>query len=184
MGPLLIGTRSKTDHLSFVDPHSPQLAEAILTEPAAHTIDDSGSIRLADTRTRVSGENERDRFLPGDDSENEDEEALQEERRRVLSNSGAQLSRINLQATGGEDDDYELVQRPGHERSDEGRGPSGSLSAKAGAILVITSSMAIFPAFISLSHIQFLAHSGNSQYLHRHSSIPRHRLSGYSICHV
>ena len=122
-----------------------QLAEAILTEPATHTVDDAGSIRLADTRTRprTSGENERDIFLPrGDESDgSEDEEARREERRRVLSNSGAHLSRINLRSPseGSEDEDgYEIVNgdvSAGVSENEERNNP-GTLSAKAGIILV------------------------------------------------
>lgn len=118
-----------------------KLAEAILTEPTAQAIDDSGSIRLADTRTqrRPSGEQERDMFLPGNDSDDEgDEETLIEERRRVLSNSGAQLSRINLQGSNTDEDDYEIVRGPGQYsgRSGVGRNSGGTLSGKAGVILV------------------------------------------------
>ncbi|KAF8959599.1 hypothetical protein BDZ97DRAFT_1761306 [Flammula alnicola] len=93
------------------------LAEAILTEPAALTADDTGSILLADTRTRprTSDENERQVFLPGEDTDEEDEAALREERRHALSNSGAQLSPIDIRRTVGEEQDYETLPR--------GRGP-------------------------------------------------------------
>lgn len=117
-------------------------------------------------------------FLHGDDSENEDEEALQEERRRVLSNSGAQLSRINLQATSVDDDEYEIVQRPGHERSDEGRGSSGTLSAKAGVILVCSpSSFALSTQYLTF----IFCASGDSQHFHCRSTISCHWIGGCTI---
>ncbi|PPQ81361.1 hypothetical protein CVT25_015468 [Psilocybe cyanescens] len=128
------------------------LAEAILIEPAAQSVDDAGSIRLADTRTqrRTSGENEREMFLPGNDSDEDDDETLIEERRRVLSNSGAQLSRINLQGNGHDDDDYEIVQGPGQNqgRSGSGRSTSGTLSGKAGVILGIHNIFIVIPQFL------------------------------------
>ena len=110
-----------------------------------HTTDDAGSIRLADTRTRprTSGENERDVFLPGGDESDgsEDEEARTEERRRVLSNSGAQMSRINIRSPseGSDDEDgYEIVNGNDDAGVREGgaRNNPGTLSAKAGIILV------------------------------------------------
>ena len=91
----------------------------------------------------MSGENEREAFLPGGDEsdEGEDEEARKEERRRVLSNSGSQLSRIDLRPlAGGSDDEdgYEIVDRNGStfEGGIEKRNHPGTLSAKAGIILV------------------------------------------------
>ncbi|KAF8148425.1 major facilitator superfamily domain-containing protein [Crassisporium funariophilum] len=130
------------------------LAEAILTEPAAHSTDNAGSIRLADTRTRprTSAEGEGDDLLPGDESEDEDEEALREERRRVLSNSGAQLSRIHLSTGDADDDDYELV--PGNGDGDERTNGNGAgsgtttLSSKAGIILGIHNIFIVIPQFL------------------------------------
>ncbi|KIM38864.1 hypothetical protein M413DRAFT_447558 [Hebeloma cylindrosporum] len=140
------------------------LAEAILTEPATHTVDHAGSIRLADTRTRprTSGENEREVFLPGGDESDgsEDEEARREERRRVLSNSGAQLSRINLRSDGSDDEDgYEIVNGndgAGVRESGERSNP-GTLSAKAGIILGIHNIFIVIPQFLvtGLSAILF-----------------------------
>ncbi|KDR74758.1 hypothetical protein GALMADRAFT_269030 [Galerina marginata CBS 339.88] len=141
------------------------LAEAILTEPATQTTEEAGAIRLADTRTRprprprTSGnhDNEREVFLPGDDSdsedENEGEEAAREERRRVLSNSGAQLSRIDIQGAAGDgeedEDGYEIV--PGA-RDANGRlgggSTAGTLSAKAGIILGIHNIFIVIPQFL------------------------------------
>ncbi|PPQ68885.1 hypothetical protein CVT25_009008 [Psilocybe cyanescens] len=129
------------------------LAEAILTEPAAQSVDDAGSIRLADTRTqrRTSGDNEREMFLSGNDSDEDDEETL-EERRHVLSNSGAQLSHINLRESGHDDDDndYEIVRGPGQNqgRSGSGRSTSGTLSGKAGVILGIHNIFIVIPQFL------------------------------------
>lgn len=109
-----------------------QLAEAILTEPAPGG--DTGSIRLADTRTErreSTDQGERDMFLVGEEDESEDDGELvdrnegADERRRVMGNSGAQLSRLDISAPTDEDED-----------EDFGRNPDGGLSAKAGIILV------------------------------------------------
>ncbi|KAF5324984.1 hypothetical protein D9619_009553 [Psilocybe cf. subviscida] len=138
------------------------LAEAILTEPAGHVAGDSISIRLTDTRSHPRSsydpdpEHERDVFLQRDDdaSEDEDEVALQEERRRMLGNSGAQLSRIDIRSPQTHDDeDYEIV--PGHrdpvraDRSAGGDGvQGGTLSAKAGIILGIHNIFLVIPQFL------------------------------------
>lgn len=114
-----------------------QLAEAILTEPGSALTEDAASIRLADTRTRMRSsedEGERDVFLPGEDEESEDgdedrDEEAEERRRRILTHSGAQLSRIDVSD---DLDDYEIVGRDGSTAQGEG----GGLSAKAGIILV------------------------------------------------
>ncbi|KAF9553769.1 MFS general substrate transporter [Agrocybe pediades] len=139
------------------------LAEAILTEPAAHTSEDvAGSIRLADTRTRRrhSGEHEGDAFLPqhgheSDHDDDEDEDAAREERRRVLSNSGAQLSRIDLHTPDPEDErDYEFIPANGESHAANGGGSSravekpGTLSAKAGIILGIHNIFIVIPQFL------------------------------------
>ncbi|KAF8963511.1 major facilitator superfamily domain-containing protein [Flammula alnicola] len=128
------------------------LAEAILTEPATLTADDTGSILLADTRTRprTSDENERQVFLPGEDTDEEDETALREERRHVLSNSGAQLSRIDIRRTVGEEEDYDILPRRGaaNGRPNGERSDAGTLSGKAGIILGIHNIFIVIPQFL------------------------------------
>ncbi|KAF9474838.1 MFS general substrate transporter [Pholiota conissans] len=129
------------------------LAEAILTEPATLTTDDTGSIHLADTRTqqRISGDPQENAvFLANDGSDEEDEEAeaLREERSRVLSNSGAQLSRIDIRSEGSDEDGYEIV--PGADGGVVGGSgrSANTLSAKAGIILGIHNIFIVIPQFL------------------------------------
>ncbi|KAF8994064.1 major facilitator superfamily domain-containing protein [Cyathus striatus] len=136
------------------------LAEAILTEPASLSYDEPAVIRLADARTpqRRSGEGEREVFLShGDDAsddegDDEDEELKTERSRSLLGNSGAQLSRIDVSASGRiingvpEDDDYVDLGRRGGEREEGGNG--GGLSAKAGIILGIHNVFIVIPQFL------------------------------------
>ena len=107
--------------------------------------DDTGSILLVDTRTRprTSGESERDVLLPGGDEsdEGEDEEARREERRRVLSTSGAPLSHLHrrsLSEGSDDEDEYEIVNGDGSAgvRENRERNNPRTLSARAGIILV------------------------------------------------
>ncbi len=75
-------------------------------------------------------------FLPGDDSdEDEDEDAKarrSEDRRRMMGNSGAQVSRIDISGGGSDEDSYDMVSTS---RGRTGRS-ANTLSAKAGSILV------------------------------------------------
>ncbi|PPR06325.1 hypothetical protein CVT24_001015 [Panaeolus cyanescens] len=124
------------------------LAEAILTEPAPYASDAPVNIRLADARSglRSSADNEREVFLPGDVSDEEEDEERLEERRRVLGNSGAQVSRIRIRET--EDEDYQVVTSVNGERSHRRGGEAGTLSAKAGIILGIHNIFIVIPQFI------------------------------------
>ncbi|TFK31761.1 major facilitator superfamily domain-containing protein [Crucibulum laeve] len=148
------------------------LGEAILTEPGVASHEDAGSIHLADTRTpRRSGEGEQDVFLPGgddSDSDGEEEEAQmreREERRRVLGNSGAQLSRIDVSSNG---DGYEQVGGSGSGSRMDG----GGLSAKAGIILGIHNVFVVVPQFLitGLSAIVFAIFDPQKSVLPAHHS--------------
>ncbi|KAF8896631.1 hypothetical protein BD779DRAFT_1727678 [Infundibulicybe gibba] len=126
------------------------LAEAILTDTSA---DDTGFIQLSDTRTtrRHSGEEgERDVFLVRDDDDDNDDESddgavvvngdnhvdqMAEERRRVLGNLNAQISRVNISVN-----EDELSQGGGS----RGKG----LSAKSGIILGIHNVFIVIPQFL------------------------------------
>lgn len=123
---------------------STQLGAAILTESSG---DDDTAIRLSDTRTgrRVSTSDvnvdtdadERNLFLPGEASDSEDEEgseieARKEEQRRMLGNSLAQVSSVNIGGAG--DRDPMLISSP--DEPDLARDGPKCLSAKAGTILV------------------------------------------------
>ncbi|PPQ98305.1 hypothetical protein CVT26_013500 [Gymnopilus dilepis] len=161
------------------------LAEAILTEPATSngTADDTESIVLADTRTpsRASRnsrddmeEGERSAFLPGSasDSEDEDEEGvgrkrksidgsgpgrreMEEQRRGVLGNSEAQVSRIDISVRRlslEDQGEYEIVPGPGQGSGRSGRrrdrSAPGTLSAKAGTIMGIHNIFIVIPQFL------------------------------------
>ncbi|KJA17812.1 hypothetical protein HYPSUDRAFT_145931 [Hypholoma sublateritium FD-334 SS-4] len=131
------------------------LAEAILTEPAAQGIDDTGSIHLADTRTptRRGDDGERAVFLPGDDSDEEEEEddskaRRSEDRRRMLGNSGAQVSRIDISSGGSDEDGYEIVSSAPRDGSGRAARSANTLSAKAGSILGIANMFVVIPQFL------------------------------------
>jgi len=113
------------------------------------------SIRLADTRTwhqhqqglQTGEQGEHDAFL-ADDSEDEDGETRLEDRRRVLGNSGAQLSRVDISnavvdtPTDVQNEGYVFI--PGEQEANgrsndvvgSDRAVSSTLSSKAGIILV------------------------------------------------
>lgn len=168
MGTFFIGTMPPSCVLSSSLTENYQLAEAIRTEPAGHVGGDSVSIRLTDTRTHPRSsydpepEHERDVFLQGNDdpSDDEDEVARLEERRRMLGNSGAQLSRIDIRSPQVHDEeDYEIVSGRRDlgrgERSNSGdAGQRGALSAKAGTILVSHTHAAIIRRNIDRLHRQ------------------------------
>ncbi|KAJ3515315.1 hypothetical protein NLJ89_g1827 [Agrocybe chaxingu] len=131
------------------------LAEAILTEPAAQSPENPGTIHLADARQRDSSEHERQVFLSRNgegehsESDSEDEEARREERRRVLTNSGAQLSRIDIGVPEHEDGDYEFVPGPENgQRTNVAVSTASTLSAKAGIILGIHNIFIVIPQFL------------------------------------
>jgi len=138
------------------------LAEAILTEPVAQN--EVGSISLADTRTwphhqqglPTDEESERNAFLADDlEDEGEDEEARLEDRRRVLGNSGAQMSRVDISngvlntPTDIQNDGYVFVPSE-QERGEYGSGSatSSTLSSKAGIILGIHNIFIVLPQFL------------------------------------
>ncbi|KAH9474884.1 hypothetical protein JR316_0013352 [Psilocybe cubensis] len=155
--------------------HLATLAEAILTEPATRSTDDNdtASIMLTDTRTQGRRSTERgdeqSAFLPGNVSDDDDENYgneerwLIEERRRVLSNSGAQMSRVVLQGGGSgdinfgdyeeEENGYEIVRaedegtRMGRSRA-TARSEGGMLSSKAGVILGIHNIFIVIPQLL------------------------------------
>lgn len=78
-------------------------------------------------------------FLPGDasDSDNDDgdEPAKKEERRRVLGNSGAQVSRADISGVSNRDG-YHMVNGGSGDGVAREAPSEGGLSAKAGIILV------------------------------------------------
>ena len=149
-------------------------------EPAAQGIDDTSSIHLADTRTptRRSDDGERAVFLPGEDSdEDEDEDAKarrSEDRRRMLGNSGAQVSRIDISGGGSDEDGFEMVSasREGSRRA--GRS-ANTLSAKAGSILVRY--WPFSDCIRSRIDSPFSENRiGNSEHICCHPAVPRHRI--------
>lgn len=130
-----------------------KLAEAILSEPGpAAELEDVGSIRLTDTRTR-----DEQQFLVGDEEEeNSDAEDGRSRspsldrgeghghgRHSLMSNAGAQLSRL----------DVHVASEDLHEADEVERTVSSSgLSAKAGIILVRFYDMFII-LLLSLNHM-------------------------------
>ncbi|KAF8800152.1 MFS general substrate transporter [Phlegmacium glaucopus] len=148
------------------------LADAIKTESTTH--DDVGSIRLADTRTwahrqqesQVDEQGERDVSL-ADDPEGGDGEARLEDRRRVLGNSRAQLSRVNITSevvytpTDVQNGGYEIIPGeqeiiPGEQETNgrssgvngSDRAVSSTLSSKSGVILGIHNIFIVIPQFL------------------------------------
>lgn len=138
------------------------LASAILTEASE---DDDAAIRLVDTRThprRVNSSDldvdteadERSMFLPGEASESEDEnddigEAKKaEERRRVMGNSVAQVSVMDI--SGANDGAGHHMVDGGEYGNGAARGAQsgGGLSAKAGIILGIQNIFIVIPQFL------------------------------------
>ncbi|KAF9450782.1 hypothetical protein P691DRAFT_664570 [Macrolepiota fuliginosa MF-IS2] len=135
------------------------LGTAILTESSD---DDDTAIRLTDTRTRPRRVNSSDLDVDVDageanaplledasDSgeENEVEPGRKEERRKVLGNLNAQVSRVNISgvSNGGE---YQMV-NGGSENGTTREVPSGGgLSAKAGIILGIHNIFIVIPQFL------------------------------------
>ncbi len=119
-----------------------QLAEAILTEPAPHSSENVTAIRLADARTplpRSSEDQERELFLSGHDSDDEDgdegEGLKRAERGRMFNHPGALLSTVDVGQIDG--NRYDPV--PGQEANGRGaaiRSEGKTLSSKAGIILV------------------------------------------------
>ena len=102
----------------------------------------------------IEDQGERDVFLDHDsEDEDADDEARSKGRRQVLSNSGAQLSRVSLSdgVVDVQDEEYEFIsggqetnnRANGVSRSD--RAVSSTLSSKAGIILV---SLPSFPLFL------------------------------------
>ena len=106
----------------------------------------------------------------------------------MISDSGAQLSRVNLSdgVVDGQDEEYEFI--PGGQetngrandvsRSD--RAVSSTLSSKAGIILVSLPSLPLIccSLFIFISFIS----KGYPQHLHCHSPISRCRIRGCPVC--
>lgn len=142
------------------------LAEAILTEPMNH--DDVCSIHLADTRTwphhqqtpQIGEQGERDVLLADEsEDEGEGEEARLEDRQRVLGNSEAQQSSVNIISVGAidtptnvENEENDFI--PGeHETRGRSDGASGitvspTLRSKAGIILGIHNIFIVIPQFL------------------------------------
>lgn len=127
--------------------HTSQLATEILTDAPE---DDGTTIRLSDTRSNShrnldvdADTNERNVFLPGEASESEeddsysgDEAERKEERRTVLGNSAAQVSRIDISSVSN-GDGYPMTSGDETAHGVMRDSQSGvSLSAKAGIILV------------------------------------------------
>ncbi|TRM66977.1 major facilitator superfamily domain-containing protein [Schizophyllum amplum] len=138
------------------------LAQAILTEPAGATDE---SIRLADAR----GHEERERFLVGDESDDEDEGGMHrrhsadERRGSVMSNSGAQLSVVAIDRIASDDN----APREG----------GGGLAAKAGIILGIHNLFIVIPQFLvtGISAIVFAIFDPDQSVLHGgHGGVPMH----------
>jgi solute carrier family 45 protein 1/2/4 len=116
------------------------LSEAILTEPAS---DDAGSIRLVDARTADAVDDERQHFLVGDGDDDDENSSIVDvthddglrsrspsldRRPGLMGNPGAQRSHVDLN---GHDGDFGRQER---------KVANGGLAAKAGIILVCTSS--------------------------------------------
>ncbi|KXN89417.1 General alpha-glucoside permease [Leucoagaricus sp. SymC.cos] len=138
------------------------LATAILTEASD---DDNTAIRLSDTRTRPRRINssdldvdadadERNVFLPGEASESEgenendpDEAARKEERKRVLRNSTAQVSRVDISSVSN-GDGYHMVNGEAGNGEVRDAQSGGGLSAKAGIILGIHNIFIVIPQFL------------------------------------
>jgi hypothetical protein len=103
----------------------------------------------------------------------------------VLSNSGAHLSRINLRSPSEESDDedgYEIVNGGGSVgvRDNEERNNPGTLSGKAGIILVRIHLLSPHPCAMNLrTDVDVIFEIGHSQHFHRHTPVPRHRF----LCH-
>ncbi|KAF9036322.1 major facilitator superfamily domain-containing protein [Panaeolus papilionaceus] len=147
------------------------LAEAILTEPVISP-DASDNIRMTDARTgsRSSDDNEREIFLAGNLSDDDEDEERTEDQRRMMGNSGAQVSRIRIREA--EDEDYQLVSNGnGRGRSERRGAEAGTLSSKAGIILGIHNIFIVIPQFLvtGLSAVLFALLDGDK------SSLPNHR---------
>jgi hypothetical protein len=105
-----------------------------------------------------------------------------------LSNSGAQLSRIDIRplAEGSDDEDeYEIVGRNGStgEGDRRERNNPGTLSAKAGIILVRVPLLLIYLCDINIETNLYSIHEiGNPQHFHCHTPVPRHRFRCYLVC--
>jgi hypothetical protein len=155
-----------------------QLATAILTNPS----EDSGTaIRLSDTQIRSredfyidANADERNVLLPGEASESEDdhdsvdEAKLNKERRKVLGNSAAQASRMDVNSISNKNGYHIVNGGDAGDRADADAQNGNDLSAKAGIILVGD------PDFLSsLVNYSYMI-VGHSKYLHRHPSIPCH----------
>src|SRR6266498_4013024 len=102
-----------------------QLGEAILTERVPQS--ESVAIRLVDARSpqlRTVEDQEREFLVSKTDSDNHDEDEDEEAKRqeRILTHSGAQVSRIDLMEVD-EDDGYEVVHRDSFRRSRESPRP-------------------------------------------------------------
>ena len=154
-----------------------QLAEAILSEPAAQDFEEIGSIRLADTRTRAR-EEEQQQFLVGEEEGEADsddgksrsssldmgETRLGAGRNRVMGNGEAQMNIVDIHASNGVIHE-ENGADPNVER---GAGGDGSgLAAKAGIILVgyFCCSQYSFAVLMPYGMI------GHPQYLYCHTTV-------------
>ena len=164
-----------------------QLAEAILSEPAAQDFEEVGSIRLADTRTRTR-EEEQQQFLvceEDDEADSDDgksrpsspdlgETRLGAGRNRVMGNGGAQMSIVDIHASNGVIHE-ENGAEPNVER---GTGGDGSgLAAKAGIILVGCFCCSQY-SFAVLMHYGMI---GYPQHLYCHTTVSS---NGHVIHHL
>ena len=160
-----------------------QLAEVILSEPAARNFEEIGSIRLADTRSRAREEEEQ-QFLVSEEEEADsddgksrssspdhgEETRLGTGRNSVMGNVEAQMSIVDVHASNGDMHriSEENVADPDVER-DAGVGESNDngLAAKAGIILVGD----LYCFQYSLTFLMHYGVIGHPQYLCCHTTV-------------